>query len=76
MNDELKNKLAQLYLQKGSLITQMEDMEQQLSITNEQIQQLRNTIMQQPKEKKNTAKVDEPHKEHDQGESDDGDTGE
>ena len=76
MNDELKNKLAQLYLQKGSLITQMEDMEHQLTITNEQIQQIRNAIMQQSKEKKNTVKVDEMSEEHDQSELGLGDTGE
>ncbi len=74
MTDEIKNKLANLYLQKGSLITQMEDMQNQLTIINEQINQIRSAIIQQAKEKKDTAKVDESHKEHDQSETEKGDT--
>ena len=50
MTDELKKQLAQLYLQKGSLITQMEEMRQQLSIINEQIPQVKNAIILQSKE--------------------------
>ena len=56
MTDELKKQLAQLYLQKGSLITQMEEMQQQLSIVNDQIPQVKNAIIQQSKEKENTDK--------------------
>ena len=58
MDDELKNKLAQLYLQKGSLITQMEDMQHQLSVTNEQIRQMRNAIIQQSSESKKRENAD------------------
>lgn len=59
MNDTQKSKLANLYVQKGELITEIEAMDRQLQIVNQRINQLRNTLIQQPepeKEKKSDKK--------------------
>lgn len=48
MNDIQKSQLANLYIQKGELITEIEGMQRQLQVVNQRINQLRSTIIQQP----------------------------
>ena len=52
MNDREKKQLANLYIQKGELITEIEAMDRQLQIVNRQINQLRNILTQQPESEK------------------------
>ena len=47
MNDREKKQLANLYIQKGELITEIEAMDRQLQVVNRQINQLRNILIQQ-----------------------------
>ena len=54
MSDALQAKLAQLYLQKGKLVTELELMQQQLQMTNQEIVQVRNSIVQQQEQQPET----------------------
>lgn len=48
-NNKGKTQLAQLYVQKGELITEIEIMQQQLRIVNQRIFQIKNAAMQEIK---------------------------
>lgn len=47
-----QNQLAQLYAQKGELLTEMEIMQSQLQRINQQIIQIKNAIMKEMEEQK------------------------
>ena len=50
MSIEIKTQLANLYAQKGELLTEMEIMEVQLRRINQQIGQVKNALVQENKE--------------------------
>jgi len=60
MDDKVKSQLAQLYIQKGELITEMEIMQAQLKMVNRQIVEIRNVETQKASPDKKDTQEEEP----------------